>query len=171
MAVTYKKIASVTVGSGGATAIEFTSIPATYTDLIMFLSVRLNVNDASMYMRFNGSTSGYSGRYLIGDGSSASSGSWSASAADNFVYAVRSTYTASTFTNTLIYIPNYGSSNNKSYSTDQVTENNSTTSLQILTAGLWANSAAISSIKFFYTGTANDLVQYSTATLYGISKS
>jgi hypothetical protein len=34
MATTYEIIASVTVGSGGAANIEFTSIPATYTDLV-----------------------------------------------------------------------------------------------------------------------------------------
>jgi hypothetical protein len=35
MATTYEIIASVTVGSGGAANIEFTSIPATYTDLVL----------------------------------------------------------------------------------------------------------------------------------------
>jgi hypothetical protein len=39
MANTYTLIASsVTVGSGGAANIEFTSIPATYTDLVSALS-------------------------------------------------------------------------------------------------------------------------------------
>jgi len=33
MANTLKKIQTVTVGSGGAASIEFTSIPQTYTDL------------------------------------------------------------------------------------------------------------------------------------------
>jgi hypothetical protein len=37
MATTYEIISSVTVGSGGAADIEFTSIPATYTDLVIFL--------------------------------------------------------------------------------------------------------------------------------------
>jgi hypothetical protein len=36
MATTYEAIATVTtVGSGGAANIEFTSIPATYTDLVV----------------------------------------------------------------------------------------------------------------------------------------
>jgi hypothetical protein len=41
MATTYTLInSSVTVGSGGAADIEFTSIPATYTDLLLVLSGR-----------------------------------------------------------------------------------------------------------------------------------
>ena len=64
MANTYTLISSVTVGSGGAANIEFTSIPATYTDLLLKLSTRttrstatdsnkLTVNSASAYsLRF-----------------------------------------------------------------------------------------------------------------------
>ena len=40
MATTFTKIASVTVGSGGASSIDFTSIPSTYTDLCVKLSTR-----------------------------------------------------------------------------------------------------------------------------------
>ena len=40
MASTYIPIATVTVGSGGATNIEFTSIPNTYTNLIILTSLR-----------------------------------------------------------------------------------------------------------------------------------
>ena len=40
MALTYTALASVTVGSGGAANIEFTSIPGTYTDLVMLVSLR-----------------------------------------------------------------------------------------------------------------------------------
>ena len=40
MANTYEAIATVEVGSGGAANIELTSIPATYTDLSLFISTR-----------------------------------------------------------------------------------------------------------------------------------
>jgi hypothetical protein len=40
MANTYEAIATVEVGSGGAADIEFTSIPGTYTDLVLKLSAR-----------------------------------------------------------------------------------------------------------------------------------
>jgi hypothetical protein len=40
MATTFIKIASVTVGSGGAASMDFTSIPSTYTDLVIKVSTR-----------------------------------------------------------------------------------------------------------------------------------
>jgi hypothetical protein len=56
MANTYTLISSVTVGSGGAANIEFTSIPQTYTDLLYKISGRLSVDSASAFLRYNGTT-------------------------------------------------------------------------------------------------------------------
>ena len=47
MANTFKKIQTVTVGSGGAASIDFTSIPQTYTDLKIVLSARTNRANAT----------------------------------------------------------------------------------------------------------------------------
>jgi hypothetical protein len=80
--------------------------------------------------------------------------------------ATGSSATASTFGSGLIYIPNYAGSTNKSYLTDWVTENNATAAYAGFTAGLLSNTAAITDVTL--TGS---FVQYSTATLYGISKS
>jgi hypothetical protein len=46
MATTYEIIASVTVGSGGAADIEFTSIPATYTDLVVNYALEWTVQQS-----------------------------------------------------------------------------------------------------------------------------
>lgn len=169
---TFIKIASVTVGSGGASSIDFTSIPSTYTDLCVKLSARTSgtlSRSESIYLRFNGvTTSSYSDRYLQGSGSSASSGSGSTT----YIYIgeqPQSPSTASTFGNAEIYIPNYAGSNNKSLSVDNVQEDNQTTAYATLVAGLWSNSAAITSIKVYPT--LSNFVQYSTATLYGIKNS
>lgn len=166
---TYKKIASVTVGSGGATSIEFTNIPASYDDLSILLSVRNNAdNYGGFYMRFNGSSSSYSARRLRGDGSSA------ASDTSTEINWPGSGFTASTFGNISIYIPNYRSLSNKSASVDSVAENNATTTRMNLSAYLWSNTSVINSIAFgvFDSGFPNDkFVQYSTATLYGIVRS
>ena len=66
MANTYTLISSVTVGSGGASSIEFTSIPSTYTDLLLNFSGRSNTNQASggfaCKIEFNGSSSNLSAR-------------------------------------------------------------------------------------------------------------
>jgi hypothetical protein len=165
MPVTYKKIASVTVGAGGSASIDFTSIPGTgYTDLLIRISGRSSSTPAEgMYIAFNGSTANFSGRYLLGDGANTSSASLA-----RYVGSIFGTVgTASTFNNTDIYIPNYTSSTNKSFSVDNVAENNATSGFQNLIAGLWSNTAAINSIAITCTG----FTQHSTAVLYGISKS
>jgi hypothetical protein len=172
MANTYTLISSVTVGSGGAANIEFTSIPATYTDLVVKASLRqATASTAQLGLRFNSDTgNNYSRRSVYADGSSAYSGSGSS---ENYMRIARietSTYTASTFGNYELYIPNYAGSNNKSVSTDGVVENNaSTADGQSLFAGLWSSSAAITSLMLSDFGDATNFAQYSTAYLYGIS--
>ena len=76
MANTFYKIATVTVGSGGASSIDFSSIPSTYSDLCLLLSLR-SAGTLTPYalMRFNGNASSYSNKRLNGDGASAASGS------------------------------------------------------------------------------------------------
>lgn len=170
MANTFTKIATVTVGSGGASSLDFTSIGSTYTNLCLKVSVRSNYATANwdnIRLTFNGSSSGYSSILLYGDGASASSVSSSGAAYVSLLYATNANNTASTFANLEIYIPNYAGSNNKSFSIDNVTENNATTALAGLTAGLWANTAAITQVTLV-PNAGTSFVQYSTATLYGI---
>ena len=163
---TYIQIGStVTVGAGGAANVEFTSIPSSYTDLLIKLSARNP--DNYLNISFNGSTANLSSRTL----GSNSSGAFSTSATDGLIYGLStpSSLTANTFSNAEIYIPNYAGSTNKSFSIDAVTENNGTAITLALVAGLWSNTAAINSVRL--TGATGNLVQYTTATLYGISKS
>lgn len=168
MPTTYSKIATVTVGSGGAADIQFTSIPQTYTDLKIVACGRLSTSGLSFDsydIKFNGSSSSFSGRYLYGGGSSVSSGTGT-----NYAGTVPAVLaTANTFGNSEIYIPNYTGSTNKSFSVDAVAENNATAGEQVFYAGLWSNTAAITSIALI--GYRGNIVQYSTATLYGIKKS
>ena len=163
MALTYQAIATVTVGSGGAANIEFTSIPGTYTDLLVFVSGRSSTTNNYYRININNSALNFSGLYLNGSGSNGISGSSSPA----FGRIPESGYTANTFGNDFWYIPNYTSSNNKSISVDAVAENNSaTTNWLDFVAGLWSQSAAITSIKF--VPNAGNFAQHSTATLYGI---
>jgi hypothetical protein len=169
MATTYKAIATVTVGSGGAGYIEFTSIPGTYTDLCILSSLRNNdstYNDIQVFAYFNGSTTSYARQIIYGDGSGSGAANVSNATA---AFADIPAYTSSTFSNNILYIPNYTSSNYKSYLADMVTENNATGSYTGLYGLLWSNTAAITSIKL--QPNAGNLVQYSTATLYGIKNS
>ena len=161
---TYTQIGSaVTVGSGGAASIDFTSIPSTYTDLIIKFSGRTNTTTPNIMISLNGSTSSFTNKVVYGTGSSAASTSYA-----RFVgYASMSTDTASTFGNSEIYIPNYAGSTNKSFSSDGVHENNATAANAGLSAGLWSNTAAITSISL--TPDSGSFVQHSTAYLYGVS--
>jgi len=172
MATTYTLISSVTVGSGGAASIEFTSIPSTYTDLVLKLSARSSRNvfaASAVDLQFNGNTADYSTRILLKESSSVSSGSTSAQSQADIGYTSQDTDTADTFGTGEIYIPNYAGSNNKSFSVDMAQENNGTTQYMSLVAGLWSNASAITSIKLrIFTGSFN-FKQYSTAYLYGIS--
>ena len=163
-------IQTVTVGSGGASSIEFTSIPQTYTDLQIVLSGRQSVaGGTNVNMKFNGSSSGYTNRNIIsaaGTVASESSVLGTSSIKIGFI-PENVNYTASTFSNQYVYIPNYAGSNNKSVSTDNAMENNSTSVYFGLFAGLWSNSSAITSIAL--TCESGNFVQYSTATLYGVT--
>jgi hypothetical protein len=168
MANTYTLISSVTVGSGGAANIEFTSIPQTYTDLLYKISGRFSVDSASAFLRYNGTTTNGSIMWVDGDGSSVTSNTDGSNQYGPVHGVVNSTKTANTFGNAEIYIPNYTSSNNKSSSTDGVTENNGVATTMALGANIWSNTAAITSIQIVPAAGGN-FQQYSTAYLYGIS--
>jgi len=169
---TYILIASNTVGSGGAASVTFSSIPSTYTDLVIKASTRSSASggggggvwDAAA-VRFNGSSTGYSNKYLFGGGTSAASGNGGSTAID--FWTNYSGATTSTFGSTEIYIPNYAGSTNKSVSIDTVAEHNGTNAFDGLNAGLWSNTAAITSIVL--TLGIGSWVEHSTFTLYGIS--
>lgn len=171
MPVTYKKIASVTVGAGGSASMAFTSIPSTYTDLILKVSVREeSTNSYELAMDVNGLTTAiYNWRLLQGSGSSAISDQRTSQTIGQAGVLSSSNSTASTFGNIEIYFPNYSGSTNKCYSVDSVGENNGTLAYARLVAGLISTTSAITSITLKLG--SGDLDQYSTAVLYGISKS
>jgi hypothetical protein len=156
-------IASVTVPSTPQTAIEFLSIPTTFTDLLLVFSAR---GTGDVKIKFNGSGTLASRRHLFGNGSGVGSGG----ASDG--YAGRSaptSATASTFGNTQIYIPNYRSSATKAYSVDSVDENNGTTAFQMIISGVWGVTDPISSLEISDLGGGGlQFVEYSSASLYGI---
>ena len=82
-------------------------------------------------------------------------------------YVNASPSTANTFTNNQIYIPNYAGSTNKSVSIESVVENNSSDNMMNILAGLWSNTAAITTITFLPDA---NWVAGSTISLYGILK-
>jgi hypothetical protein len=171
MATTCKLIAKNVLGSDAAN-VEFTSIPSTYDDLFLVATARTSRSAANenLKMTVNGSGSGYSERLLYGDGSSAASASRSAQSSLIYIYAAGNTQTSNTFGSVEIYIPNYAGSTNKSMSITSCNEGNAATVFALAAnAALWADTAAITSIKI-ETELANDLKSGSSFFLYGIKK-
>ena len=169
MANTYTLISSVTVGSGGAASIDITSIPATYTDLVLKFTARSTTTSPDRdsvlcIMKFNNTSTTYSGRTLRARGTDTASFSGAF-----YGYINASSYTESTFSSTDIYILNYAGSQQKSYSIDNNNEQNVANydSVQALIAGLWDGTSAINRITL--TLDYGNFAQYSTAYLYGIS--
>ena len=162
------KIATVTVGAGGASSIDFTSIPGTFTDLVIYFSGRSNSAGSSSFfpaqLKFNGSTANYSQRRLY-----SANGSVGSTTDSYGIESPEANATANTFSNNVIYIPNYAGSTQKCVSIDNVSENNSNAALLQITAGLWTQTAAITSFGLVGYG-GSTLLQYSTATLYGVTK-
>jgi hypothetical protein len=164
MALQLFKIADVTVASPQAT-VTFSSIPQGYTDLKLVISARTNNANTSdtVLLNLNGATTNQSSRRLQGDGSVASSNTYSLT---QFVVN-GNTATASTFGSAEIYIPNYTSTTaNKSLSIESIREGNETTTNTQMWAGLWSSTAAITSIDIAGQGTS--FIANSTFTLYGV---
>lgn len=167
MANAYTLISSVTVGAGGAASIDFTSIPNTYTDLQVICSNRAASGSPELLINLNNSSSDFTIKYLQGSGSTVASNGLTRTYIGEAEYSTR---TANTFGSTSVYIPNYAGSNYKSFSVDNVQENNATASYSELVAGLWSNTAAINRITLYCSSSIN-FAQYSSAYLYGISNS
>ena len=164
---TFTQIGStVTVGSGGAANIEFTSIPATYTDLVVKFSVRSDTgsNSAQIQLQLNSAA----GSALVLRGSGAAATSYSNSLEMETGRADGGGSTSNVFTNGEFYIPNYANATAHSVSSDAVTENNGATAYAELTANLSTSTAAVTAVKLLVSST--NFVQYSTASLYGILK-
>jgi hypothetical protein len=176
MANTFFKIASTTVGSGGASAITFSSIPGTYTDLKLLISARTSSTGPvdGITLSINGSASNFNTRYLFFNGFTGGAFNASSDTVGNGGWINGATSTASSFSNVELYFPNYTSTTKpKEFSVDSVEENNTTGTNTIymgLFTTLWnpGTQAAITSLTL--TPVVN-YVQHTTATLYGIKNS
>lgn len=178
MANTYTLISSNVLTATAAT-VTFSAIPATFTDLVLRISTRSDSPNGQgaadgLFVRFNSSTAGqYSWTILKGDGTTATSGhnyTVGNFYAGDFFGTVGYLATASTFSSTEFYIPNYASSNTKPMSVFGVNETNATAAYLGVEAALWNNTSAISSISLSPVF-ANNFVSGSSFYLYGIKNS
>lgn len=155
------ELTSTTSGVG------FTSIPQDGQDLMVLVSARSDGGTIQLYTRFNGATTGFNTLYLYGNGSSVFSNDRLNSTRIDGYAIPTSSYTANTFSNIQMYVPNYTSSEHKTVSYEGVSENNSTTAYSAIVSGLWANTSAVSSITFQVF--SDGLVAGSTLSLYKIT--
>jgi len=167
------KLIATTTLTTAQNQILFTSVPQTFTDLVLLVSNRSAglATNIQLVLRLNGdaSSSNYSFRRLFGDGVASQSNSGTGLSYLAIGESSAGNSTANTFSNTAIYIPNYTSSANKRLLSDSVNENNATASFQVLNASLWADNSAITQLQLIDFG-GNNFVSGSTASLYGILK-
>ena len=171
MANTYTLISS-NVLSSSAASVTFSSIPATYTDLVLRWSARNTGAGENAQIRFNAdSASNYSRTNLYGDGSAANSIRGTSETYFYFGFSIdASTRTASTFASAELYIPNYTAAINKPISGFSTIETNATAcDTPAVIAALWRNTAAITSIEV--GPVTNSFASGSSFYLYGIKNS
>jgi hypothetical protein len=164
---TYEKIATTTLGSN-QTDITLSSIPATYTDLVLIFQYASQQNDYNAFIRFNSDTgSNYSRVYANGSPSGATS---ARNSNINYLYFTPN-IGAGTSLNTpgllIANVLNY--SNTTTYKTILVRDNatrNDGAQQSMMVAGLWRSTSAINSVT---VGTnAGYLVAGTSITIYGI---
>jgi hypothetical protein len=169
MPSTYTPIAT-TNGTGSASSITFSSIPATYTDLRLVVSnaALVSGSDTNLIFRINTDTgSNYSMTNL---GARALS-STPFSARQSTTYGELNWYTAIGTQRGMSLMDFMNYSNTTTYKTvlcnSRVDEGNATYSGVEVLVNLWRNTAAINSIKI-ETFSGSNLTSGSTFSLYGV---
>lgn len=157
---TYTLIASTVVSGSSTINVTFSSIPATYTDLVLVAQYK-SVSNNYLSCRFNGDTgSNYSRTEMRGDGTSATS-----QRLTNETYAyITSIYAPTGDWGTFILNLN-DYSNTTAFKTVLSRGNNSTIGVGA-NANLWRSTAAINTILVTAIGSGYDVG--STFRLYGI---
>ena len=164
-------ISSQTLASSAAT-VTFSSIPATYTDLVLRCSIRraaTSNQSTDLKITFNADTAtNYSKTSIEGSGATASSTRQTSQTAQFFLdLTAGSVSTANTFSSFEMYLPNYTSTSNRPLSGFGANENNTTTAYLVGQAGLYRGTSAISSIEIGQPSTGS-FDTTSSFYLYGI---
>jgi hypothetical protein len=165
MPATYEPIATTTT-PGGTNTVTFSSIPATYTDLVLVVGgATYTVAGDTPYLRINGDTgTNYSGTVLSGNGTSAQSTRRTSTAQGmplGGTYVGSSTTVA---TNLVFQLLNYA--NTTTFKTG-LSRYFQPAGEAEATVALWRNTAAVTSI-LYRTDSGNNIGAGAVFTLYGI---
>lgn len=173
MPTTYTFIASTTLGSA-ASSVSFSSIPATYKDLVLQISARssdTSLQDVAM-VEFNGNANTiYSTllAYASGGGSGTLINRLATKSRTGY-YINGAASAANTFGTVEIYVPSYAASQDKQYAAFGAYENTSSVERIGITANLFRSNVAVSSIVLTPLTGPNFLAN-SSFYLYGIKNS
>jgi hypothetical protein len=163
---TYVALATSTLGSAAA-SVTFSSIPATYTDLVLVLQPASTTFADNIGLNFNSDTgSNYSSTNLSGTGSAASSGR-AASPYIQVTNIIGTTGTLGDMTST-IHIMNYANTTTYKTVLSKTGQNSATYNGFEAIVSLWRNTAAINTIVIKQSGSPN-FITGSTFSLYGIA--
>jgi len=166
---TYSLIASNILTSTTA-SVTFSSIPATFTDLVVRCSVRKATSSITdLRCAVNASTTDGSNTFLEGDGGSVITGRSSSQYVRINNSVTSAAQTANTFSSAEFYFSNYLVNAKKPISGVGVQENESTTAYISPVASLYNQNTAISSLVFSLD--SNSFVSGSSFYLYGIKNS
>jgi hypothetical protein len=160
-----ESIATITVGSGGASSIEFTSIPGTYQHLqLRAVLLVTTANNPGLRLGNASVDSGanYRSHHLWGNGSGAFSNDQSQTSM-MCNYNPSTSYPSAQITDVLDYA---STSKYKTTRTFAGSDTNGGTSEVAMWSGLWMSTAAVTHVAL--VPASGNFAQYSTAALYGV---
>jgi hypothetical protein len=168
----FESIATVTVGSGGASSIEFTSIPSTYQHLQVRLVARStnSANDLDTNVRIGTGSidtgSNYANHLLYGTGSTAAATGYTSASTMWLGMQPGATATASVFGATILDLLDYANTSKNTTLRGFSGFDRNGAGFALATSGLWINTAAVDQIRLYPS--AGNFAQHSTAALYGV---
>jgi len=167
----FESIATVTVGSGGAANVEFTSIPGTYKHLqirVLSRNDRASTNFNNIAFQINGNTgTSYASHLLRGDGSSILVAPDTNATSIDFIIQPASGAAANVMGVFVMDILDYADTNKFKTLRTLLGVDNNGSGYSGLMSGLWQSTSALTSIKF-YPSSGGNITQYSHFALYGI---
>ena len=152
--ITFEPIATTNSPSG--TSYTFSNIPQNYTDLVVVVSIKMSGN-TTLRLRFNGSSSGYSYKHYLSDGSSSQGSASQADLVDN-----NGSVLSNFYLDVMNYVPTTLVNKSFLFRSGDMTYG-------WLGSGAWNSSAAITSIELLTTN-GQTFSSPSVLTLYGIAR-
>lgn len=166
----YESISTTTVGAGGSSFVEFTSIPSTYKHLQVRMLTRgsISATGTNVNIQFNSDTgNNYITHWLDGNGTTAlGENSGTGTPVIYLGYGAGANASASVFGSSVWDILDYANTNKTTTCRSLCGFDNNGSGFVALISGLWTSTAAVTSLKI--SPNSGTFSQYSSFALYGI---